>query len=107
MPKKSSPRKKARLASEPRGAPTRGPTAQSTLRRPLQTMSAVVRRALQERGLLAQYRRRPAYQRNDYLSWIGRAKLEETRLKRLDQMLAELAAGDRYMKMAWRPRSPG
>jgi hypothetical protein len=107
MPKKAMPRKKARVASNPRArsASTRSTAAQGSLRRPLQAMPAFVRRALQERGLLAQYRQRPAYQRNDYLGWIGRAKLEGTRRKRLDQMLAELAAGDRYMKMAWRPRS--
>ena len=108
MPKKTVSRKKARVSSRPRSArsgSTRSTAAPSTLRRPLQTMPAFVRRALRERKLLAQYRQRPAYQRNDYLGWIGRAKLEGTRLKRLDQMLTELAAGDRYMNMAWRPRS--
>ena len=93
MPKKVAPRKKTRTAS--------------TLRRPLQAMPAFVRHALQQRGLLARYRQRPAYQRNDYLGWIARAKLEATRLKRLEQMLTELATGNRYMNMAWRPRTPG
>ena len=51
---------------------------------------------------MAAYRSRPAYQQNDYLSWINRAKLEETRQRRLGQMLAELTRGDRYMKMVWR-----
>jgi uncharacterized protein YdeI (YjbR/CyaY-like superfamily) len=97
MPKKAARRKKG-------PAPRTEGTAPRTLRRPLQAMPAFVRRALQERQLLAQYRQRPAYQRNDYLGWIGRAKLEETRLRRLEQMLTELAAGDRYMNMAWRPR---
>src|SRR5688572_20779342 len=102
MPKKSAPRKKARVRSASRTTCAVG-AARSTaaLRRPLQTMPALVRRALQEHGLLAEYRQRPAYQRNDYLGWIARAKLEGTRLRRLDQMLSELAAGDRYMKMAW------
>ncbi len=49
------------------------------------------------------YDARPPYQRNDYIGWIERAKRPETRTKRIDQMLAELAAGDVYMKMAWRP----
>ena len=97
MPKKAVPRKKAR--------PSRSEGAQTNLRRPLQAMPAFVRRALQQRGLLARYRQRPAYQRNDYLGWINRAKLEGTRSRRLEQMLTELAAGDRYMNMAWRPRS--
>ena len=50
------------------------------------------------------YRARPPYQRNDYLGWIARAKRDDTKARRLAQMLDELARGDRYMKMAWRPR---
>jgi uncharacterized protein YdeI (YjbR/CyaY-like superfamily) len=50
------------------------------------------------------YRLRPAYQQNDYLGWITRAKLEPTRKRRLAQMLGELSRGDRYMKMAYRPK---
>lgn len=79
--------------------------APSRLRRPLQRMPAFVRRALEEQGLLPRYRERPAYQRNDYLAWIGGAKRSETRQKRLAQMLTELAGGSRYMNMAWRPRA--
>lgn len=60
-----------------------------------------------ERGLLEAYRARPPYQQNDYLGWIGRARREETRRKRLVQMLDELAAGDVYMNMAWRPGGHG
>jgi len=52
-------------------------------------------------GLAAAYAARPAYQRNDYLGWIGRAKRPPTREKRIAQMLDELARGDAYMKMAW------
>jgi len=65
-------------------------------------MPASVRRALSERGLLRAYRARPAYQQNDYLGWIARAKREVTQQKRLEQMLDELERGDVYMKMAWR-----
>lgn len=64
-------------------------------------MSAEVRAALEQRDLLDAYLERPPYQRNDYLGWIGRAKREETRAKRVAQMLDELEAGDRYMKMKW------
>ena len=74
------------------------------LTRPRHPMPAHVRRALEERGLLGAYRERPPYQRNDYLGWIAGAKREETRRRRLDQMLEELAAGDRYMRMRWRAR---
>lgn len=78
------------------------PTARkSTLKRPKQSMPAAVREALNERGLMAAYKARPPYQRNDYLSWIKRAKLASTRDKRLGQMLAELRGGTKYMKMAW------
>jgi hypothetical protein len=50
------------------------------------------------------YRDRPAYQQNDYIGWITRAKREETKQRRLAHMLTELEAGDRYMKMEYRPR---
>ena len=68
-----------------------------------------VRRALAERGLTDAYTQRPAYQQNDYVGWIVRAKRDETRRRRLHQMLDELAAGDVYMKMPYhvkRPRTP-
>ncbi|MNX57440.1 hypothetical protein D3C86_882570 [compost metagenome] len=77
----------------------------SRLKRDLQPMPPFVETALVAQGLMAAYQERPPYQRNDYLSWINRAKREETKLKRLAQMLAELTAGDRYMNMAWRPGS--
>lgn len=70
-------------------------------RRPRHPMPDDVRAALAEHGLREEYDARPPYQRNDYLGWIGRAKRSETREKRLVQMLEELAAGDRYMKMPY------
>lgn len=69
--------------------------------RPIQPMPDFVRAALEERGLMALYEARPAYQRNDYLMWINNAKREETRRKRLGQMLEELETGGIYMKMKW------
>ncbi len=74
------------------------------MKRPANAMPEFVRAALEEQGLRELYNQRPWYQRNDYLGWICRAKRENTKLRRLDQMLAELKAGDVYMKMAWRPR---
>ena len=62
-----------------------------------------VRKALIQRGLMAEYEARPAYQRNDYLAWLARARREPTRQKRLQQMLEELAAGGVYMNMPHRP----
>ena len=53
------------------------------------------------RGLLAQYEARPPYQRNDYLMWINTAQREETKRKRLAQMLDELESGGVYMRMKW------
>jgi uncharacterized protein YdeI (YjbR/CyaY-like superfamily) len=67
-------------------------------------MPASVRRALVERGLMDAYRARPAYQRNDYLGWIASARRDETRAKRVAQMLEELSRGGVYMRMSWSPR---
>jgi hypothetical protein len=77
------------------------PTPERGLRRAVNPMPPFVRRALVDRGLMAAYRARPPYQRNDYLGWIARAKRPETQQRRLAQMLDELAQGDRYMKMRW------
>ena len=66
-----------------------------------QPMPDFVREALRERGLVENYEARPAYQRNDYLMWINTAKREETKQKRLAQMLDELERGGVYMHMKW------
>ena len=58
--------------------------------------------ALDSAGLWGRYRDRPPYQRNDYIGWIRRGKREETREKRLGQMLDELRRGDAYMGMAYK-----
>lgn len=60
--------------------------------------------ALTEHRLMDAYRARPDYQQNDYIGWITRAKREETKEKRLAQMLEELEGGERYMKMKWNTR---
>jgi len=73
------------------------------LKRPLQPMPDDVRLALEQRGLVAAYEARPAYQRNDYLAWIALAKRPDTRAKRVEQMLDELARGGVYMNMPHRP----
>ncbi|MFC1935962.1 YdeI/OmpD-associated family protein [Chloroflexota bacterium] len=52
------------------------------------------------------YCQRPPYQQNDYIGWIDRAKQEDTKQKRLAQMLEELKQGDQYMNMPYRPRRP-
>lgn len=66
-----------------------------------QPMPDFVRDAITARKLMARYEERPAYQRNDYLMWINKAKREETRQKRLEQMLDELERGGVYMHMKW------
>ena len=63
-----------------------------------------VRQALAERGLTNAYAQRPAYQQNDYVGWIVRANRDETKRRRLHQMLDELAAGNLYMKMPYRTK---
>lgn len=75
----------------------------SPLQRPTHTMPTDVARALAAAGLTDAYEARPPYQRNDYVGWIRRAKRPQTRQRRLQQMLDELAAGDVYMNMEWRP----
>jgi hypothetical protein len=75
------------------------------LKRPILETPEHVRNELTGRGLMDAYNRRPPYQRNDYIGWISRAKLPQTREKRLKQMLDELAAGDSYMGMKWRAKA--
>lgn len=71
------------------------------LTRPRYPMPDYIRKALVERGLMDAYRARPDYQQNDYIGWIDRAKREETKQKRLAQMLDELEGGKLYMNMVW------
>jgi len=73
----------------------------SRMKRDIHEMPDDVRKAIEARGLGRAYRDRPAYQQNDYVGWISRAKLPETRAKRLDQMLDELERGGVYMHMKW------
>lgn len=73
--------------------------------RPRHPMPVFFRDAIHERGLMNAYRSRPPYQQNDYIGWIMRAKRDETKQKRLKQMLDELEGGELYMNMKWRPQS--
>ena len=75
----------------------------SRLTRELQPMPDDIRAALASRDLMPAYEERPAYQRNDYLAWIARARRPDTRVKRLEQMLDELAQGGVYMRMKHNP----
>jgi len=72
--------------------------------RPRYPMPDFIRDALNEHEVMGAYQARPPYQRNDYIGWIQRAKLEETKQKRLGQMLDELKKGGVYMKMKWNPK---
>ena len=73
----------------------------SGLTRTVYEMPADLRSALEARGVMDAYRNRPAYQQNDYVGWITRAKLPATRARRLAQMLDELERGGVYMHMKW------
>ena len=53
----------------------------SKLKRPRYPMPDFVKQALDERGLMEAYQKRPAYQQNDYIGWINRAKRQETKEK--------------------------
>lgn len=77
-------------------------TAKMTrLKRPRHPMPTFVSDALLECGLMKAYRSRPAYQQNDYIGWITRARRKETQEKRLAQMLEELERASKYMKMPY------
>lgn len=76
----------------------------SGLKRPIQEMTPEIEAILEGDVLMEIYHDRPPYQQNDYLRWIVSAKLETTRKKRLDQMIAELKNGTLYMKMDWKSR---
>ena len=69
-------------------------------------MPAFIKEALVERGLMKAYQERSAYQQNDYIGWITRAKRQQTIENRLAQMLEELESGDKYVKMPYRSKSP-
>lgn len=71
-------------------------------KRPQNRMPAWIRQALVDAKLMDRYRDRPPFQRNDYLGWIIAPKLESTRVRHLEQMLAELKQGNVYMNMPWR-----
>ncbi len=73
----------------------------SRLTRPHYPIPAFVKKELVIHGLMKAYRNRPAYQQNDYIGWITRAKQETTKQKRLKIMLDELKRGDSYMNMKW------
>jgi uncharacterized protein YdeI (YjbR/CyaY-like superfamily) len=72
------------------------------LKRRRNPMPRDVAASLRSAGLRSAYAARPAYQRNDYLWWIGDAKRETTRTKRVEKMLSELKAGNAYMGMRYR-----
>jgi hypothetical protein len=72
------------------------------MKRPRYPMPPDVEQALKRR-LTGAYGEQPSYQQNDYVGWIGRAKLAETRQARIDQMLDELQRGGVYVGIAHNP----
>jgi uncharacterized protein YdeI (YjbR/CyaY-like superfamily) len=75
------------------------------LKRSRYPIPGYIQKALKENALEKAFEERPAYQQNDYIGWITRAKRQETIDKRLAQMLNELEIGDRYMKMPYHSKS--
>jgi len=69
------------------------------MKRERHPMPDYIKQALEENDVMEEYFERPAYQQNDYIGWIERAKRQETKEKRLAQMLDELMIGGVYMKM--------
>ena len=75
------------------------------LSRPVYPLPDFIEDALKENKVEHLYMRRPAYQKNDYIGWIGKARTEKTLIKRLDRMLEELKDGKKYMKTEYNPRT--
>jgi uncharacterized protein YdeI (YjbR/CyaY-like superfamily) len=78
-------------------------TDYSKLKRDRHPMPDFVKKSLETEGVMNDYLSRPAYQQNDYIGWINNAKLENTKRKRLDQMISELKQGGIYMNMPHPP----
>jgi hypothetical protein len=70
-------------------------------RKEILELPVYIKDILVKENVLEAYQNRPFYQRNDYIHWITSAKREETKNKRIKQMLAELKAGNVYMNMAY------
>lgn len=51
----------------------------SGLKRPRYPIPDFIKQAIEERDLMDEYRKRPAYQQNDYIGWINRAKHQKTK----------------------------
>lgn len=66
-------------------------------------MPADMATALTDAGAHGAYDERPAHQRNDDIGWIERAKILDTRSRRIGQMLDELARGGVYLGMQHAP----
>ncbi len=60
------------------------------LKRPLAEMPDNLRAELDAADLMRAFKQRPAYQRNDYMHWVARARHPENRRKRINQMIGEL-----------------
>ena len=69
-------------------------------------MPGMVKNALAARNLVDAFRSRPEYQQLDYMDWIEKAKLNDAKRTRLNQMLDELEKGNVYMGEPWSPPPP-
>jgi len=76
----------------------------SKLKREIYPIPQDVADTLNSENLMEAYRSRPAYQQNDYIGWILRAKKAETRNKRIAQMIFKLRDGTLYMGMKHRKK---
>jgi len=74
-------------------------TEKANLTRKIHPLPSFIDEILRQNNVVTEYKSRPAYQKNDYIGWIMRAKREETQLARIEQMIMELKAGNKYMKM--------
>jgi len=91
----------AKTAGAKKAGKNNKPKGSGRMTRPVHKIPGYVSAALDKSALWERYSARPPYQRNDYIGWITRGKREETRQKRIDQMLTELRNGDVYMGMEY------
>lgn len=94
----SAPRKRGRMSDR---------NSRRGLKKAINVMPDFMREALEKAGVYTLYLQRPAYQQNDYIAWIHNAAREDTRQRRLGQMIDELKDGSLYMKMCYKGATSG
>ena len=83
----------------------RRPQTTRVLARPHLPLPADVRHALVGHGVLGAFKERSPYQQDDHIARVNRARVVESRVARVMELVAELQHGDPFMRTAWRARA--